>query len=92
MLEMAQHIHLAFFIAGRCVDARAQLRPELRPLRCGMQCAGIQQLIEQNWMAREVFCSPRACAREACAARECLRVLEQKREISLAPADTFEQR
>jgi hypothetical protein len=90
MFEMAQHIHLLLDVAGGVLELRAQARSERAPVGRRVQRAHVQKLIQQNRMERQIFGRPGTRAHELGHASERLRILLQKREISLAAAHALQ--
>ena len=91
VLEMAQCVHLCFYIAMALGQLLFQLCGQLWPVRRGVQHAGVQQLVQQNGVARQVVGHPGAGRVQRGQALQGLRVFQQQRQIGGAAADGIDQ-
>ena len=86
MLEVAQHVHLVLGVAGCAREQARELVAPRVPVRLGQQHARVEQLVEQQRMARQVVGGPRRRAHQVGEARQQRRMLDHQREIRAAPA------
>ena len=88
--EVAQCIHLQLRVAARMLEPRGELALELAAIRQRLEHAGIEQLVEQQRVRRDLARQVFAHAADPHQARQRRRVLVQQREVSSAAADRFD--
>ena len=91
VLEVAQRVHLPLGVARVAREQARELGAPRAPIGLRQQHARIEQLVEQDRLARQVVGRPLRCAHQLRESRQHRRMLDQEREIGAAPAHRLEE-
>ncbi len=91
VLEMTQDVHLLLDVARLVGEEPRELAAPERPVGFGEQDARVEQLVQQERVARQVIGRPLRGAHQLREPRQDRRMLGQQREVGAAPAHRLEQ-
>ena len=92
LLKVSQRVHLPLcVVAMRCKNPRQLVAP-CPPIGFGEERPGVEQLVQQDRMARQIIGGPRGRAHQLRQTRQKRRMLDEQREIGAPPAHFLEER
>ncbi len=91
VLEVPERIHLPLLVVARGLQRRCELLAPRVPVAFREQQPRVEQLVQQDRMARQVVGRPRGRRHEVGEPRHQRRMLDQQRQIRAATADGLQQ-